>query len=187
MSRQSVEDDPVCDHVRVRQNQWAQEIPDVNTIGMAVLGRARWLTLRVRPAIEAELAKHGLDTGEFDVLASLLRSGPPYRLRPTELFKSLMISSGGLTDRLNRLEDAGLIIRRPCSQDARSILVELTEGGRSRAEASFIDDMRVEAEMLRALDEHELETVAHLLAKLCRSLEGVNDFDSMASPARATY
>ena len=65
-------------------------------VRLAVLGRARLITLAVRPEIEAVFARHGLDTGEFDTLATLLRAGPPYRLRPTELFSSLMISSGGL-------------------------------------------------------------------------------------------
>ena len=76
---------------------------------MAIFGRARWITLKVRPPIEAVFAGAEFDTGEFDVLATLLRSGPPYRLRPTELYRSLMISSGGLTDRLDRLQKAGLI------------------------------------------------------------------------------
>ncbi|WP_181141534.1 hypothetical protein [Ciceribacter selenitireducens] len=70
---------------------------------MATLGRARWITLKVRSAVEAVFARRDLDTGEFDVLSTLLRFGPPYRLRPTELFTQLMISSGGLTNRLMRL------------------------------------------------------------------------------------
>lgn len=101
----------VRDRIDERRAQWAEELPLVNTIGMAILGRARWVTLKVRPPIEAVFAKAGLDTGEFDVLATLLRSGPPYRLWPTELYRSLMISSGGLTNRLDRLENAGLIRR----------------------------------------------------------------------------
>ena len=140
------------DAVEARRRQWASELPDVDTVGMAILGRARWITLRVRPAIEAVFARHGLDTGEFDVIATLLRAGPPYRLRPTELYNSLMISSGGLTDRLARLEKAGLIARRRSKSDRRSLLVGLTAEGRRRAEAAFREDMRLEAELLKALD-----------------------------------
>lgn len=170
MSRQQSDLDTV-DHVEQRRWQWAQELPDVDTVGMAVLGRARWITLRARPQIEEVFIRHGLDTGEFDVLSTLRRAGPPYRLRPTELFQSLMISSGGLTDRLMRLEKAGLVTRVPSEEDKRSLLVELTEEGRVRAEAAFREDMAVEARMLEALDPQEREQLARLLAKLAGAME----------------
>lgn len=158
------------DHIDTRRLQWADELPDVDTAGMAVLGRARWIALKVRPPIESVFAAHGLDTGEFDVLSTLLRQGPPYRLRPTELFRSLMISSGGLTDRLNRLAKAGLIHRPAAEGDARSLPVELTEEGRLRAETAFREDMRVEAALLAGLSEDEQATLAELLRKLALSL-----------------
>jgi DNA-binding MarR family transcriptional regulator len=158
------------DHVGRRRAQWRRELPDVDTTGMAVLGRARWIALRTRPAIEAVFARHGLDTGEFDVLSTLLRSGPPYCLRPTELYTSLMISSGGLTDRLNRLQKAGLVSRSPSREDARSLLVQLTPLGQRRAEAAFREDMAAERALLQGLSAGELATLARLLAKLARSL-----------------
>ena len=161
--------DPV-DHVALRRRQWAAELPDVDTDGMAILGRARWITLRVRPMIEQVFVRHDLDTGEFDVLSTLLRAGPPYRLRPTELFKALMISSGGLTDRLTRLERAGLIERLPSETDARSLLVQLTAAGRQRAEAAFREDMLVEAELLAGLTAEERAQLGSLLARLAGSL-----------------
>jgi len=154
------------DHVEQRRRQWSRELPDVDTVGMAVLGRLRWITLQVRPAIEAVFARHGLDSGEFDVVATLLRCGPPYRLRPTELFKSLMISSGGLTDRLARLEAAGLVRRIASDADARSLLVELTTSGRKRAEAAFREDMALEKQLLNGLTSDERAVLGRLLAKL---------------------
>lgn len=169
MSRQV---DDALDHIEIRQAQWRRELPDIDTAGMAVLGRARWITIRVRPPIEAIFAKHGLDTGEFDVLSTLLRAGPPYRLRPTELFRSLMISSGGLTDRLRRLVQSGFIRRPAAGEDARSLPVELTPEGRRVAEAAFREDMAVEARMLAALDADEQRALAMLLRKLALSLEG---------------
>ncbi|AKQ63697.1 Transcriptional regulator, MarR family [Myxococcus hansupus] len=159
------------DHVDRLRAQWARELPDVDTQGMEVLGRARRITLRVRPPIEAVFSEQGLDTGEFDVIATLLRSGPPYRMRPTELFKSLMISSGGLTDRLARLTRAGLIRRSASEGDARSLPVELTEEGRSRAEAAFRADMAVEAQLLKGLSRSDRTALAALLRKLALSLE----------------
>ncbi|WP_129793132.1 MarR family winged helix-turn-helix transcriptional regulator [Sphingosinicella sp. CPCC 101087] len=167
MSRQAVDEEASSDHVGERRRQWARELPDVDTRGMAILGRARWLTLAVRPPIEAVFARHGLDSGEFDVLATLLRSGPPYRLRPTELYRSLMISSGGLTDRLARLEQAGLVVRSAAEKDGRSLPVQLTEEGRERAETAFREDMAVEAELLAGLNDEEQRHLADLLAKLC--------------------
>jgi DNA-binding MarR family transcriptional regulator len=166
MSRQRNNDGLMLDHVEQRRRQWSQELPEVDTVGMAVLGRARWITLQVRPAIERVFELHGLDTGEFDVLSTLLRSGPPYRLRPTELYRSLMISSGGLTDRLTRLEKAGLVRRVRSDADARSLLVELTASGRKRAELAFRDDMAVEKTLLSALTAEERAELGRLLAKL---------------------
>jgi DNA-binding MarR family transcriptional regulator len=117
------------DHVDCRQAQWARELPDLDTEPMAILGRAYRLSNLVRPSIEATFAAFGLDRGEFDVIGTLRRSGPPYRLTPTELYTSLMISSGGLTHRLDRLEKAGLIRRERSERDGRSQLVALTEAG----------------------------------------------------------
>lgn len=158
------------DPIDERRAQWARELPDLDTGGMALLGRMRWITLNVRPAIEAVFASHGLDTGEFDVLATLLRNGPPYRLRPTELFRSLMISSGGLSDRLDRLAKAGLISRPASAGDGRSLPVQLTPLGRQRAEQAFRQDMKVEAALLEGLTSKERDAMAALLRKLVTSV-----------------
>ena len=80
------------DHVDRLRRQWAKELPDLNTEPMAILGRAMRLTNMVRPSIEATFAGYGLDRGEFDVIATLRRSGAPYRLTPTEMYCLLMIS-----------------------------------------------------------------------------------------------
>jgi DNA-binding MarR family transcriptional regulator len=167
MSRQA----STRDRIDERRAQWVQELPTVDTIGMAILGRARWITQKVRPAIEAVFDGAELDAGEFDVLATLLRSGAPYRLRPTELYRSLMISSGGLTDRLNRLESRGLIRRAAAEGDARSLPVELTKDGRKCAEATFRKDMQVEAELLCGLTKAEQKSLEDLLRKLVLSLD----------------
>ncbi|MDP3897734.1 MAG: MarR family transcriptional regulator [Mesorhizobium sp.] len=164
--------DEAGDRVGRRRRQWASELPDVDTSGMAVLGRARWITLAVRPSIEAVFARHGLDSGEFDTLATLLRSGPPYRLRPTELFSSMMISSGGLTDRLGRLQRARLISRPADSRDARSLPVQLTDEGKRIAEAAFREDMTIEAGLLDGLTEDDRRQLGELLGRLAMSVEG---------------
>lgn len=159
------------DGVDDRCDQWARELPDLDTRGMGILGRARRLTLLVRPKIEAVFSAHGLDAGEADVLFTLLRAGTPYRLRPTELFRSMMVSSGGMTHRLNKLTESGLIIRRTMEGDGRSLLVELTEVGREKAEAAFREDMALEADLLKKLSEKEQAKLANLLRSLAMSLE----------------
>lgn len=157
---------PEADHIDRLRAQWAREMPDLDTGGMDILGRARRVVLQSRPPIEGVFARHGLDAGEFDVLSTLRRSGPPYALRPTELYRSLMISSGGLTDRLNRLTKAGLITRPPSPEDRRSLLVQLTEEGRTRVETAFREDMAVEARLLAGLDDADRAALTALLRKL---------------------
>lgn len=160
------------DHVARLQEAWRRERPDIDTEGMAILGRARRITLLARGPIEAIFTRLGCDSGEFDVLASLRRAGSPYRLRPTELYESLMISSGGLTDRIQRLESRGLIARRPSTGDKRSIMVELTRKGSQLVDAAFTADMQVEKELLSGLSAAERKVLAALLAKLAAQVEG---------------
>jgi DNA-binding MarR family transcriptional regulator len=159
------------DHVDRLRRQWARELPDLDTEPMAILGRANRLSNLVRSSIEATFAEFGLDRGEFDVVATLRRSGPPYRLTPTELYSSLMISSGGLTHRLDRLEKAGLIRREKSPLDGRSVLVVLTEAGVARAEEAFRVDMANESSFLQALDAKERDALAGLLRKLIVGIE----------------
>jgi DNA-binding MarR family transcriptional regulator len=151
--------------------QWARELPEVDTRGAAVIARLRRITLKSRQDIEGNFARFALDTGEFDVLATLRRSGAPFTLRPTELYRSLMISSGGLTARLDRLEKAGLIRRRAADDDARSLLVELTAEGRKKIEAAFRADMQIENRLVAGLTAPEHGELVRLLRKLALSLE----------------
>lgn len=169
------------DHVDRLRGQWARELPDLDTEPMAILGRAARLSNLVRSSIEATFANFSLDRGEFDVIATLRRAGPPYRLTPTELYTSLMMSSGGLTHRLDRLEKAGLIRREKSPQDGRSVLVALTEVGASRAEEAFRTDMANESVFLQALDATEREALAGLLRKLIVGIE--NDLARGGGPS----
>lgn len=158
------------DHVDRLRAQWARELPDLDTSPMAVLGRIYRISNLVRPGIEATFAAFDLDRGEFDVLSTLRRSGPPYRLTPTELYTSLMISSGGLTHRLGRLERAGLIERLPSPSDGRSLIVGLTEKGKSLAEQAFRTDMASEAEVLSAMDPERRAMLETLLRELHQAI-----------------
>lgn len=170
----------MSDRISQRMEQWAAELPDLDTIGMAILGRARWITIRARQDIEAVFERYDLDTGEFDVLATLLRSDKPYRLRPTELYRSLMISSGGLTSRLDRLEKRGLIEREKSEEDSRSFLVTLSEKGRAVTERAFREDMAVEKHLLECFDDEEKAVLSRLLSRLVTHLDQENDANTKA-------
>src|ERR1700688_2929830 len=94
--------------------QWARERPDLRTLPMALFGRLNEAAERVmREHMNPLFARAGLQSGEFDVLATLRRSGAPFMLSPTRLYEAMMISSGGMTDRLDRLERARVVVRRP--------------------------------------------------------------------------
>ncbi|MDF2618639.1 MAG: MarR family transcriptional regulator [Xanthobacteraceae bacterium] len=162
----------IADHVDRLRAQWARELPDLDTEPMSILGRAKRLSNLVSPSIEATFAAFDLDRGEFDVIATLRRSGPPYRLTPTELYTSLMLSSGGLTHRLDRLEKAGLIRREKAPRDGRSVHVVLTREGIVRAEEAFRADMANELKFLEPLSAGERQMLAALLRKLIASIDG---------------
>lgn len=159
------------DHVQKLRDQWATEMPDLNTEGMAIFGRARWVTLQARPQIEAVFARYGLDSGTFDVLATLRRAGPPYQLRPTEIYNALMISSGGLTDRLGRLERLRLISRIASAIDGRSMTVSLTDTGHEIISQAMREDMAVEEQLLESITPFERLQLGLLLSKLMAGLE----------------
>ena len=163
--------DAGADHVGWVHAQWKREMPEIGLEGSRILGRARRITLVSRETIEAVFARHRLDAGEFDVLATLRRSGEPFALRPTELYRAMMISSGGLTDRLNRLEAKGLVRRRESDEDKRSLMVELTAKGRSTIEAAFREDMAAENELVAGLTAPERNELARLLEKLALHME----------------
>ena len=150
---------------------WSAAMPDVDTRGLAVLGRARRITLRARQAIEPLLAKHGLDGGGYDVLAALRAAPPPHRLRPTELYRALAISSGGLTSRLNKLEAARLIHRPAASDDKRSVFVELSARGKGLVEQAFREEMVLQARLLSGLADKEQWVLSTLLKKLESTME----------------
>ncbi len=145
---------------------WSAAMPEVDTRGLAVLGRARRVTERARLAVEPLLAKHGLDGGGYDVLAALRAAPPPHRLRPTEIYRALAISSGGLTARLNKLEAARLIRRPAAPDDKRSVFVELSPRGKQLVEQGFREEMAAQAQLVSGLADKEQWVLSTLLKKL---------------------
>lgn len=152
-------------------SQWRQEMPDLDLRAMEVLGRLSELALVIRrDHLVPVFAEFGLQDGEFDVLAALRRSGSPYRMTPTELYGVTMLSSGGMTARLDRLEKSGLIERLPNPADRRGTLVQLSDKGRDLIERALSAHSQNETRILSALSEDEQGQLGALMAKLLRGL-----------------
>jgi DNA-binding MarR family transcriptional regulator len=161
----------VMDRADVAIEQWAKERPDLPSLPMAVLGRLSEAAERVmRDHLNPLFAEAGLQPGEFDVLATLRRSGDPYLLSPTRLYEAAMISSGGMTNRLDRLERAGLIERRPDPNDRRGKLIALTAAGRRVVDDTITRHVANEGQLLSVLTIAEQEKLNALLRKLITAL-----------------
>ena len=158
------------DHLDFVLAQWARERPDLDVSAMGVLGRLS----RLSPLIGAELTKafaaHGLDRPSFDVLATLRRSGPPFSLTPAELMRSSMVTSGAITQRLDRLEARGWVTRKPSESDGRGVNVALTEEGLALIDAALPDHVRNEERILAVLSAEQRDQLAEILRTLLESL-----------------
>ncbi|MDJ0756405.1 MAG: MarR family transcriptional regulator [Ardenticatenaceae bacterium] len=159
------------DHVDLIQAQWAREIPGLDTSPMGLIGRISRISRHLDQLLQQNYSQFDLNGGEFDVLASLRRAGPPYQLTPTKLFNSLMLSSGAMTNRLDRLEDVGLIKRLPNPEDRRGVLVTLTEKGIELMDSAYVAHIAHENQILQGLTKSERDTLTDLLRKLLLSLE----------------
>ncbi|SFP21611.1 DNA-binding transcriptional regulator, MarR family [Mesorhizobium sp. NFR06] len=138
---------------------------------MGVIGRLNEASsLIARDRLAPLFARFGLQTGEFDVLATLRRSGQPYALTPTDLYEATMVTSGAMTARLDRLEKAGLIQRAPHPSDRRGVIVQLTAKGRELVDEALTAHVANEHEILGGLTREDRETLAKLLEKLIVSL-----------------
>ncbi|WP_137930568.1 MarR family winged helix-turn-helix transcriptional regulator [Mesorhizobium comanense] len=151
--------------------QWNRERPDLDVSPMGVIGRLNEVSsLIARDRLAPVFARFGLQSGEFDVLATLRRSGAPYALTPTELYEATMVTSGAMTARLDRLEKAELIARGAHPTDRRGIVVQLTEKGRALIDEALTAHVANEHEILSALTRAECDTLAGLLRKLIGSI-----------------
>ena len=159
------------DHVDSIIEQWGRERPDVDVSGMALVGRVARLTQTLRPLLDEVFARHGLESWEFDVLATLRRSGAPYRLSAGELVESMMITSGTMTNRINRLEERGLIERVKDPTDGRVVLVALTEQGFELVDAALVDHAANELHLTGVLSKPDREQLDRLLRRLQVALD----------------
>ncbi|MEL6902998.1 MAG: MarR family transcriptional regulator [Cyanobacteria bacterium J06606_4] len=151
--------------------QWHKERPDLDVSPMGLIGRTTRLASHLRKAIGKTFSEFGLQPGEFDVLATLRRSGAPYQLTPTALFKSMMVASGTMTNRIDRLEAAELVMRIPDPSDRRGSLIRLTDKGLNLIDEAVTAHVANEHRILAVLNEKERDELVNLLRKLLLSFE----------------
>ena len=158
------------DAVDLILEQWARERPDLDCSPMGIIGRITQLQREVHLAQRATIARHGLDAPSFDVLAALRRAGTPYQLTPTALMRTALVTSGAITQRLDRLEERGLITRTRSDADGRAVVVTLTRAGRDALDAALPDHLETERGLLEGLTAAELEQLAGLLRRFLVTL-----------------
>lgn len=163
--------------------QWNRERPDLDVSPTETLQRITRLSLLQGVSFARVFAPYGVSFGEYLVLAALRRAGPPYRMSPTQLFNSVILSSGAMTNRLDRLEAMGLVERQPDPTDRRGRLVALTNRGRELVDAAVVDHLANEQRLLESLDAGEREQLTGLLRKLLLSPE-FRELDPGAKPVR---
>jgi DNA-binding MarR family transcriptional regulator len=158
------------DPVELMVRQWASRRPDVDAAPMALFGRLSRADARANTLIAATLRPHGLNRGEFDVLATLYRGGAD--LSPGELASALLLSPGATTNRVDRLEAAGLLCREPDPRDGRGVRVRLTTVGHDLLERALLDHVAELGRLAAALTDTEREQLSILLAKLLAGMDG---------------
>jgi len=136
-----------------------------------VLSRVSRLARHLDRARTAAFAAHGLQTWEFDVLSALRRQGPPYQLSPGALLRVTLVTSGTMTNRIDRLAHAGLVSRQPDPADKRGVLVALTDRGLAATDAALADLLTSERELLTGLDDTQRRQLAALLRILLAPLD----------------
>lgn len=151
--------------------QWGRERPELDTSSIAVIGRLSRVSRVIERSMDEVFATHGLQAGWFDVLAGLRRAGGDCELTPSELTATMMLTSGGLTKRLDRLEEEGLIERRRDPRDGRGVLVRLTPAGHRRVDAAADDHLANQRRVLAPLSERQRTELARSLRVLAVSLE----------------
>jgi DNA-binding MarR family transcriptional regulator len=154
---------PARDEVDDIVARWRTERPDLDVAPLEVLSRVSRLAKHLDRARRAAFAAHGLEAWEFDVLSALRRQGPPYQLSPGALLRSTLVTSGTMTNRIDRLAETGLVRRNKDPQDKRGVLVLLTDAGKVTVDAAMSALLDRERELLDGLDRSQQADLASLL------------------------
>jgi len=157
---------PTHDEVDRIVDAWARERPDLDFSPLQVLSRVGRLARHLERARRTAFAASDLELWEFDVLSALRRAGAPYQLSPKSLLQQTLVSSGTMTNRIDRLVTRKLVERRTDPNDGRGILVVMTESGRERVDAAISTLLQAESELLDRLPAADQERLSSLLRKL---------------------
>jgi DNA-binding MarR family transcriptional regulator len=136
-----------------------------------VLSRVSRLARHLDIARRSAFASHGLETWEFDVLSALRRVGPPFQLTPGALLRATLVTSGTMTNRIDRLTEAGLVHREPDPRDRRGVLVTLTDEGKAQVDAALADLLASERQLLAGLSDDQRTALAGMLRVLLAPLD----------------
>ncbi|WP_232818299.1 MarR family winged helix-turn-helix transcriptional regulator [Zobellella maritima] len=150
---------------------WKRARPDLDFKSTEVIGRLVRMEYFITRRVLLDLARYDLNVGEFDVLAALRRHPPYFQLSPNQLQAMVLISSGALTNRINRLESRGLVTRAQADHDRRGVIVTLTEDGFKVVEEAVRFHLAAEAELAGALSGEEQEQLSALLKKMLLLVE----------------
>lgn len=163
------EDDEAHDRLDESLRVWAREIPDLNSLTEGIVERIQILAKAFDRSLEETLTQYGLDHRSYHLLGRLRSYGPPYRRSPGQLAADMRLSSGAMTNRLDRMEAAGLIRRLPDPEDRRGSLIEPTETGNATWDSTTGTQARREAMIASVLEPAEREELHRLLRRLMRA------------------
>ena len=159
------------DRVDRLRAEWARERPDIDTSPVAVVARIGRAARYLDTGLDDYFAEHGISRPSWDILATLRRAGPPYRMSPTDLYRAVMRTSGAMTRRIDTLERAGWVARTPDPEDRRGIVVTLTAEGLALVDSLAVGHVENERLLLAALNDGEQQALADLLRKLLLAFE----------------
>ena len=151
---------------------WARERNDLDLGPVSVFSRISRLAHHVDRARRAAFTAHDIEPWEFDVLAALRRAGPPYELSPGRLLRETLVTSGTMTNRVDRLTTRGLVERHPDPADRRGVLVRLTPEGKQAVDGAFAALLDAERDLLADLDGDDQAALAGLLRRLLAPFAG---------------
>lgn len=161
------------DHVEKIQAQWKKELPEVNLEAQGVIARLHRLANYLTGEITTVHAEYGLSEGEFDILCAIRREGEPFEIRPADIAKTTMVTTGGTSKRLDKLEKSGLIERVPHNTgDGRSKLVRLTAQGKATIEEAFLAHMENERRLVQSLGTEDQAVLERILKQWLTTFEG---------------
>ncbi|GAA1632643.1 MULTISPECIES: MarR family winged helix-turn-helix transcriptional regulator [Brevibacterium] len=154
---------------------WRHERPDLDVSPMEILSRVSRLSRQLDRARKSSFSDYGIESWAFDVLSALRRSGEPYQLSPSTLLQETLVTSGTMTNRIDRLVTAGWVERLPDPDDRRGVLVRLTEAGRATVDSALADLLVKERDILAGLTPAGRRKLASLLRELSTGFDGDED------------